>query len=70
MRRQFEEFLRRCAIVERIDHVRPSGLVEGRDQLIELLRVLAAQIHALGKILGMGVQCPVVEVDRLAAPLQ
>ncbi len=70
MRRQLQEFCRWRAVVERIDHVRPGGLVEGRDQLFELLRVLAAQIDALGEILGMGVQCPIVEVDRLAALLQ
>ena len=70
MRRYVQEFLRRRAVVERIDHIRPSGVVKGRDQLGELLRVLAAQIHALGEILGMGVQCPIVEVDGLAALLQ
>ena len=70
MRRHLPEFLRRCAIVERVDHIRPGGLIEGRDQLCELFRVLAPQIHALGEILGMGVQCPIVEVDRLAALLQ
>ena len=70
MGRQFQEFCRRCAVVERIDHVAPGGLVKRRDQLGELLRVLAAQIHALGKILGMGVQCPIVEVDGFAALLQ
>jgi len=70
MRRQIEEFCRRCAVVERIDHIGPGSFVEGGDQLGELLRVLAAQIHALGEILGMGVQCPIVEVDGLAALLQ
>ena len=70
MRRRFQKFFRRCAVVERIDHVRPCGLIEGRDELGELLRVLAAQIHAFGEILGMGVQCPIVEVDGLAALLQ
>ena len=70
MRRQLQEFFRRCPVVERVDHVRPGRLVEGCDELRELLRVLAAQIHALGEILGVGVQCPILEVDRLAALLQ
>ena len=42
MWRQFQEFLRRCAIVEWIDHVGPGRFVEGCDQLRQLLRVLAA----------------------------
>jgi len=44
MRRHLPEFFRRCAIVERVDHIRPGGLIEGRDQLCELFRVLAPQI--------------------------
>ena len=70
MRWQFVEFLDRGPIVQRVDHVLPGGGVEGVHQLAQFVRMLRREVHAFGKILGMAMQGPVVEIDRLAFDLQ
>src|SRR5215472_18483352 len=67
MRRQIEKFLRRGAVVERVDHVRPGHLVKSGDKLGELFRMLAAQIRGFREILGVQVQRPIVKVDGFTA---
>ncbi len=60
---QLVELLDRAAAVERVDHVGPGRLVEGLDQLLEPRRMLAREVDALGEIVGVVVQRPVVEID-------
>ena len=70
MRRALIELLDRQPVVQRVHGMRPGRPVERLDELAQQLRVLGRKIDRLGKIGGLPVQGPCVEVDRPAAFLQ